>query len=169
MLAGLGLDVQGFGGVSSGPEPLRRLHGEINKVLSPLIGKPITITAIVDLMNLIGRCVVSGNLRQTAEISFGDPHSVEYIDLKNYEVNPHRAEYGWTRSVAWHCNLRCCADCCDGRCGCLLCSNNSVFATVGMDYSNICERINNNGEPGKCAHAIVRYCCFRLNPPHRRC
>lgn len=34
--------------------------------------------------------------RQTAEIAFGDPESDEYIDLKNYKVNPHRAEYGWT-------------------------------------------------------------------------
>lgn len=89
--------MQGFGGVATGPGPLKRLHGEIHTLFTPLIGKPITVTAIVDLMNLIGRCVVSGNQRQTAEIAFGDPTSFEYINLKDYSVNPHRAEYGWTR------------------------------------------------------------------------
>ena len=48
---------QGFGGITGGPGPLKRLHEEINEVLGPLVGKPITITAIVDLMNLTGRCV----------------------------------------------------------------------------------------------------------------
>ena len=49
--------MQGFGGIAAGPGPLKRLHEDINNVLKPLIGKPITITAIVDVMNLIGRCV----------------------------------------------------------------------------------------------------------------
>ncbi|SVB88884.1 uncharacterized protein METZ01_LOCUS241738, partial [marine metagenome] len=39
------------------------------------------------------------------------------------KVNPHRDQYGWT-------------------------SNNSVFAELGMDYSDICKRIIDNGEPG---------------------
>ena len=59
-------------------------------------GEPITITTIVDIMNLIGKCVVVGNVRRTVEIVFGDPHSEEYLDLKNYKVNPHRDQYGWT-------------------------------------------------------------------------
>ena len=50
-------------------------------------GEPITITTIVDIMNLIGKCVVAGNVRRTAEIVFGDPNSEEYLDLKNYKVN----------------------------------------------------------------------------------
>ena len=36
-------------------------------------------------MNMIGKCVVAGNVRRTAEIVFGDPHSEEYINLKNYK------------------------------------------------------------------------------------
>lgn len=27
-------------------------------------------------------------------------------------------------------------------------SNNSVFATLGMDYGPTCERVRKNGEPG---------------------
>ena len=74
-------------------------------------------------MNLIGKCVVAGNVRRTAEIVFGEPDSEEYLDLKNYEVNPHRATYGWT-------------------------SNNSIYARIGMDYRESAERVRINGEPG---------------------
>ena len=118
-----GVPIKGFGGVSSGPEPLKEVHEDIRKVLEENEGNPITITTIVDIMNLIGKCVVAGNVRRTAEIVFGDPESEEYLDLKNYKVNPHRDQYGWT-------------------------SNNSVFAELGMDYTDICKRIEDNGEPG---------------------
>jgi ribonucleoside-triphosphate reductase len=106
-----GEPIKGFGGLSSGPEPLEEVHEDIRKVLENNSGEPITITTIVDIMNLIGKCVVAGNVRRTAEIVFGDPHSEEYLDLKNYKVNKHRETYGWT-------------------------SNNSVFAELGMDYTS---------------------------------
>ena len=118
-----GTPIKGFGGVSSGPQPLVELHEAVKGVLDQNVSEPITITTIVDIMNLIGKCVVAGNVRRTAEIVFGDPHSEEYLDLKNYEVNPHRDQYGWT-------------------------SNNSIFAELGMDYTDACERVVLNGEPG---------------------
>mgnify|MGYP003109601357 FL=1 len=118
-----GVPIKGFGGVSSGPEPLEEVHEDIRKVLEGNSGNPITITTIVDIMNLIGKCVVAGNVRRTAEIVFGDPNSEEYLDLKNYKVNPHRDQYGWT-------------------------SNNSIFAEMGMDYTEVSKRIVDNGEPG---------------------
>ena len=118
-----GEPISGFGGVSSGHEPLLEVHEEIRKVLDRNSGEPITITTIVDIMNLLGKCVVAGNVRRTAEIVFGDPHSEEYLDLKNYKVNKHRETYGWT-------------------------SNNSIFAELGMDYTAAAERIVDNGEPG---------------------
>jgi hypothetical protein len=43
-------------------------------------------------MNLIGKCVVAGNVRRTAEIVFGNPYDEEYLDLKNYEANPNREQ-----------------------------------------------------------------------------
>jgi len=119
----MGVPIRGFGGESSGPEPLIELHQTVRDILNEEIGKPVSITAIVDIMNLIGKCVVAGNVRRTAEIVFGEPDSEEYLDLKNYEVNPHRAEYGWT-------------------------SNNSIFAEVGMNYEPAAERVRYNGEPG---------------------
>jgi len=119
----VGEPIKGFGGVSSGHEPLKEIHEEIRIVLNRNVGEPITITTIVDVMNLIGKCVVAGNVRRTAEIVFGDPYDDEYLDLKNYKVNPDRETYGWT-------------------------SNNSIYAELGMDYNEVCKRINGNGEPG---------------------
>jgi len=62
-----GVAIKGFGGESSGPQPLIDLHGQIREALDAEIGQPISLTAIVDIMNLIGKCVVSGNVRRTAE------------------------------------------------------------------------------------------------------
>ena len=118
-----GTPIQGFGGVASGHQPLEEMHGNIRQTLTKNAGEPISVTTIVDIMNLIGKCVVAGNVRRTAEIVFGDPHDEEYLNLKNYKVNPHRDQYGWT-------------------------SNNSIFAELGMDYTDVCERIVDNGEPG---------------------
>lgn len=117
-----GEKISGFGGTSSGPNPLKNLHKDLKNLLEKSSGNPISTTNIVDIMNLIGKCVVAGNVRRTAEISLGYDDE-EYLNLKNYKLNPHREQYGWT-------------------------SNNTIFAELGMDYKNICERIVDNGEPG---------------------
>lgn len=118
-----GEPIKGFGGVSSGPQPLIELHSKLTEILEANIGQPISITVITDIMNLIGKAVVAGNVRRTAEIVFGPADNPEYLDLKNYKVNPQREEFGWT-------------------------SNNSVFATLGMNYKEVADRIKINGEPG---------------------
>lgn len=53
-----------FGGLSSGPIPLIDLHMMIRRVMTKNIGQPITVRTIVDIMNLIGKCVVAGNVRR---------------------------------------------------------------------------------------------------------
>ena len=118
-----GLPLKTFGGVSSGPGPLKDLHKSIAEVLDKRVGKTLDSRSIVDLFNLIGKCVVSGNVRRSAEIAFGEADDDEFLDLKNYEKNPDRMAYGWS-------------------------SNNSVFAQIGMDYTNIANRLRDNGEPG---------------------
>ena len=117
-----GLPLKTFGGVSSGPGPLKDLHKSIAEVLDKRIGKTLDSRSIVDLFNLIGKCVVSGNVRRSAEIAFGEADDDEFLDLKNYEKNPDRMAYGWS-------------------------SNNSVFAQIGMDYTTIANRLRDNGEP----------------------
>ncbi|TMW63821.1 hypothetical protein Poli38472_002762 [Pythium oligandrum] len=118
-----GKPIRGFGGVSSGAGPLIELHKRIDELLGAQENKVLTARGIVDIMNNIGVCVVSGNVRRTAEIAFGDYRDTEYVELKDYTKNPDRMAYGWT-------------------------SNNSIFADLGMDYAPITQRIVQNGEPG---------------------
>ena len=49
----------------SGHEPLLEVHEDIRKVLEKNSGEPNHTTTIVDIMNLIGKCVVAGNVRRT--------------------------------------------------------------------------------------------------------
>ena len=118
-----GTVIKGFGGVSEGPEPLIQLNEAIKEIIRNSSGEKISSRNIVDIMNLIGRCVVSGNVRRSAEIAFGEVDDEVFLDLKNYERFPERVEYGWS-------------------------SNNSLFAEVGMDYSRFADAITRNGEPG---------------------
>jgi len=128
-----GIAIQGFGGISSGPAPLEKLHNQIRKLLNKLNGKHITITAIADIMNLIGQCVVAGNVRRTAQIALGTVDSPEYRKLKDYKWNSkenkyegkmaHRAPWGWA-------------------------SNNSVLVDANTDFKEVSKQTATNGEPG---------------------
>jgi len=117
-----GLPIKTFGGTSSGPDPLKELLENVRQILTKNIGNNLSTRNITDIFNLIGKCVIAGNVRRSAEIILGDP-TEEFLDLKNYDKNPDRAEYGWA-------------------------SNNSIFAKHGMDYSEISQRIQRWGEPG---------------------
>jgi len=128
-----GEPIKTFGGKSSGPEPLKKLHTQIFNLLTTHIGEKITGQDIADIMNMIGVCVVAGNVRRTAQIVFGDHNDKEYLKFKDYHwdeksqtykgTKTERAEYGWA-------------------------SNNSIFAEVGMDYTEVANQTALNGEPG---------------------
>ena len=60
----------------------KRYMIDIRTVLEKNSGEPISITTIVDIMNLIGKCVVAGNVRRTAEIVFGDPDNRRILRFK---------------------------------------------------------------------------------------
>ncbi|MFW9941550.1 MAG: ATP cone domain-containing protein [Candidatus Thorarchaeota archaeon] len=116
-----GEPIRGFGGIASGPKPLREMLEDIQKILETRIGQTITSVDIVDIMNHIGKCVVAGNVRRSAEIALGDPTDFDFVTCKQDE----EALY----SHRWA-------------------SNNSVFAFKGLDYSFIADQITVNGEPG---------------------
>ena len=126
----LGAPIKGFGGVASGPAPLIELHTRIRNVIGSRAGEAFDSRAIVDIVNLIGTCVVSGNVRRSATLALGAPEDEDFINLKNPEVFPERNSYdpekpGW----AWM-------------------SNNSISATVGTKYEDYVDLIADNGEPG---------------------
>ncbi len=64
MIRPSGLPIKGFGGTSSGPQPLILLHENIQKVLNSRIGSYLTSVDIVDIYNFIAKCVVAGNVRR---------------------------------------------------------------------------------------------------------
>jgi ribonucleoside-triphosphate reductase (thioredoxin) len=126
----LGAPIKGFGGVASGPKPLIDLHTRIRKVIGSRAGEKLDSRAIVDIVNLIGTCVVSGNVRRSATLALGNPNDKDFINLKNSEVFPDRNSFdsenpGW----AWM-------------------SNNSISAEVGTHYEDYVDLIADNGEPG---------------------
>jgi adenosylcobalamin-dependent ribonucleoside-triphosphate reductase len=91
--------IKGFGGTASGPLPLIAALVDINNILNAKAGKRITSEDALDMMNLLGRCVVAGNVRRTALIALGDHDDADYVNAKNYllalpvkEVD----ENGWT-------------------------------------------------------------------------
>lgn len=49
-----GAPIRGFGGVSQGSVPLVELISSVKATLDPLVGKPLSVTAIVDIMNKVG-------------------------------------------------------------------------------------------------------------------
>ena len=124
LLRPAGTPLKTFGGFSSGPQPLIDLHNFLYNLLDLRIGQSLTSTNIVDIFNMIGKCVVAGGTRRTAELAFSEP-TEEFMTLKNYDINPHRASYGWI-------------------------SNNSVRLTVGDPrLKDVVDKIIINGsEPG---------------------
>lgn len=72
-----------FGGTASGPAPLLELLSGVTDMLNAGVGRLITSTQITDIMNMIGRCVVAGNVRRSAEIALGDPMDKAFLGLKD--------------------------------------------------------------------------------------
>jgi len=114
-----GSPIRSFGGTSSGAGPLRQLMEDVDEILGPLVGQSISTTAVVDLFNAVGRCVVSGNVRRSAEIALGE-EGEEFLSLKD-PGSDRMSKWGWA-------------------------SNNSVVDP--HSYTTIAERIAANGEPG---------------------
>lgn len=125
-----GLPIKGFGGISSGPEPLRVLHEQLREYLEKFIASSKTqedyTRFAADCINSLGVAVVSGNVRRSAEILLGDIKDDTFLNLKNMDVYPDRNKI---------CYM----------------SNNSVRFTNNDDMkqlTKIIPRIIDNGEPG---------------------
>ena len=120
-IRGYGAPIKGFGGTSSGPDPLIELHQNLRELYDSRIGQKITSVDIVDTENLIGRCVVSGNVRRSAALAMGSHDDTHYLEMKNDQEKLYHHRWG---------------------------SNNSFEAKVGMDYTWHAAQSAINGEPG---------------------
>jgi ribonucleotide reductase alpha subunit len=97
-----GAPLKTFGGTASGSGALVEGIADICKVLDQRIGKKLRSIDVLDICNIIGRIVVSGSSRRSAQIAIGDPDDMLFIRAKNW---------GSGNVPAWRAN-----------------SNNSVYA-----------------------------------------
>tara|TARA_R110000824_G_scaffold175760_4_gene354529 strand:- start:1650 stop:3581 length:1932 start_codon:yes stop_codon:yes gene_type:complete len=146
-----GAPIKGFGGTACGPQPLIELHQDLVTLHTGYIGRKTDSTLIVDTQNMVGRCVVAGNVRRSAALALGlhdDPAFValkspdplnkleDELDCIHKDAHPEKrlkilekinnlplVKYRWG-------------------------SNNSINAEVGMDYSHHANLTVTNGEPG---------------------
>jgi ribonucleotide reductase alpha subunit len=81
-----GSPIKGFGGTASGPEDLVWGIQEINKILNKRNGRRLSSVDCLDVMNIIGRIVVAGNVRRSAQIALGDADDVEYLKAKRWDL-----------------------------------------------------------------------------------
>ena len=125
-----GEPIRGFGGTSSGPGPLIKLHEDINKIIGSRSGDKFDSRAIVDIINLIGTCVVSGNVRRSATLALGLTEDDDFINLKNSDIFPERNSID-SKNPGWSWM-----------------SNNSIAAEIGTKYEDYIDLIADNGEPG---------------------
>ena len=145
-----GTPIKTFGGVAAGHEPLERLHDHIRSMFKGRKGDKLTRVDIADIGNVIGVCVVSGNVRRSAELLIGRLEDDNFLNLKNAAAFPERNSYdrsnpGW----AWM-------------------SNNSIETSVGTDLSKIVEGISLNGEPGVIWMDMSRKYGRLADPPNNK-
>lgn len=127
-----GAPIKTFGGTAAGPAPLAKLVMKLAQVFKSRMNERVDSRLLADIGNLIGVCVVSGNVRRSAELMLGRIDDKDFLNLKNADVYPERNKYsedenesGW----GWM-------------------SNNSVAVNVGDDLTPVIDGIVRNGEPG---------------------
>lgn len=145
-----GTPIKTFGGTAAGADPLIKLHNHIRKMFNGRAGQKLTRVDIADIGNTIGVCVVSGNVRRSAELLIGRLDDDAFLNLKNAEKFPERNSYdpnapGW----GWM-------------------SNNSVEVSVGSDLSGIVDGIARNGEPGVIWMDMSRKYGRLADPPNNK-
>lgn len=114
--------IKGFGGIASGPQPLIDFFEYIEEnIFRKKIGLTLDSVDIVDIMNLLGKVVVSGNSRRSSEVAMGEFDDIEFMNMKQDREK--------LRNHRWA-------------------SNNSIFAVKGMDYTQLAKLSATNGEPG---------------------
>jgi len=119
-----GEPIRGFGGIACGPEPLKEGLKSIRILLDGFAGQTLTSVGITDVMNFIGKFVVSGNVRRGAEIAIGEEDDLDFVQMKDPErFSKELMDRRWA-------------------------SNNSIFVTSDSTFENAVESIAKNGEPG---------------------
>jgi ribonucleoside-triphosphate reductase len=131
--------ISGFGGMASGPAPLAEMLRAVNRLFNNRVGQRLTPVDCTDIMTLIGRCVVSGNVRRSAMIALGDGDDKEFIFMKN-PIDPLAEILGWTEEQVEYHNFAVNNN--------RWASNNSILVDKNFDHKAVAESIWVKGEPG---------------------
>jgi ribonucleoside-triphosphate reductase len=86
LIRGAGERIGGFGGIASGPQILIDGIEKINKIFQTREGKKLRSIDVLDICNIIGGIVVSGNVRRSAQIAIGDPDDYLFLRAKNWSI-----------------------------------------------------------------------------------
>ena len=144
-----GASIAGFGGKAAGARPLVLLHEKLRQVLGARVGQTLTSVDVTDVMNLVAKCVVAGNVRRSALIALGEVGDTDFLNLKNPEVFPERNDWdnGWGHL-----------------------SNNTIRRRRGQDLSlaEVVESNFVNGEPGFYDLALAQDYGRLIDPPNFR-
>ncbi|WP_076459830.1 ribonucleoside-triphosphate reductase, adenosylcobalamin-dependent [Limosilactobacillus caccae] len=117
-----GTKIHGFGGTASGPMPLIEMLYDINNILNEQVANKLSAVDCTDICNLIGKAVVAGNVRRSAELALGSGDNDDFITMKQDQekLQHHR----WA-------------------------SNNSISIDNDFNqYQEVADSIQHNGEPG---------------------
>lgn len=81
-----GAPIKSFGGIASGPEELCEGIENIHKILNSRSNEKLRPIDCLDIMNIIGHIVVSGNVRRSAQIAIGDHDDIEFLKAKRWDL-----------------------------------------------------------------------------------
>lgn len=84
LVRGYGATLKTFGGTASGPEVLIEGIQNICDILNARVGKKIRSIDALDIANIIGKIVVAGSARRSAQIAIGDPDDFLFLKAKNW-------------------------------------------------------------------------------------
>jgi ribonucleoside-triphosphate reductase (thioredoxin) len=86
LIRGAGEKIQGFGGQASGAGILIEGIDKIVKIFQTRESKKLRSVDVLDICNIIGSIVVSGNVRRSAQIALGDPDDYLFLRAKNWSL-----------------------------------------------------------------------------------
>ena len=81
-----GKPIRMFGGKASGPGPLVEGVELLQEVLRKRRGLRTRSVDVLDLANIVGSIVVSGNVRRSAQIALGDATDDDYLQAKRWDL-----------------------------------------------------------------------------------
>lgn len=81
-----GAPIKTFGGTASGPGILVDGVNEIEGILGDAFGRKLTTVEVLDIANIIGSIVVSGNVRRSAQIALGDGTDKDFLAAKRWDL-----------------------------------------------------------------------------------